>query len=385
MEDIFDDVIIGVTPTIGKLLDNSYGTTHGGKLFGVGGVGMDIASRANDGFTIRDGFAVLANIGGGMATGAALGSTNLNPVSVIIGSALGGALAAGFIDTVPGPANYLDLDRRPVTVTFNNPDGTVSVEKPYILGKSFNGAETLQTKRKIYSADGRFLTQEIRRTEVFDGGETLNQFRAFNEAFQKQHGTSLPNSAAINECFPAGTSVRLSDGSATAIENVRVGDSVAAFDGDLFRGRGGLEGKSVVRLFENITDTWIKLSFASGLTSRTGPDMTLDVVSDAGPAHSPSGARTENSLSDNHEHPKELTVTPGHHFLDSKGEFRPIEDILATDGQIVLEDGSVANVTGEYVQYSAETADLFEQAEGYLFEVANDNSDRKCLGSHLVA
>ncbi len=54
-----------------------------------------------------------------------------------------------------------------------------------------------------------------------------------------------------------------------------------------------------------------------------------------------------------------MTVTPGYHFLDAKGNFRTISDILATDSQIVLADGTLAKVTGEYIHYSVETADMF--------------------------
>jgi len=125
------------------------------------------------------------------------------------------------------------------------------------------------------------------------------------------------------ECFPAGTQIQLANGETAPIEALRAGDNVAAFDGELFRGRGGLEGHKVVRQFENITDTWIQLSNG-------------------------------------------LTVTPGHHFLDAKGGFRCIEDILADDGIIINKDGIEQAVTGEYIHYSAENADMFEQAEGYV-------------------
>ena len=102
-----------------------------------------------------------------------------------------------------------------------------------------------------------------------------------------------------------------------------------AFDPHSDATRGGLNEKRVTRVFENITDCWVVLSNG-------------------------------------------LTVTPGHHFLDAPGRFRPIADILETDRQIVLEDGSVADVTGEYIHYSEETAHLYEQAEGYVTaEVGN--------------
>ena len=37
-----------------------------------------------------------------------------------------------------------------------------------------------------------------------------------------------------------------------------------------------------------------------------------------------------------------------------------------SDGQIVLAEGTIAKVTGEYIHYSEATALLYEQAEGYV-------------------
>ena len=157
-----------------------------------------------------------------------------------------------------------------------------------------------------------------------------------------------PHLYQATECFPADTPIQLASGKLTTIASIREGDQIAAFNGggagegrqpdggnvlniENFRGRGGLDSKPVVQLFENITDTWIKLSNG-------------------------------------------LTVTPGHHFLDAKGGFRAIADILADDSQIVLADGTIASVSGEYIHYSAETADMFEQAEGYQPVGARQNA-----------
>ncbi|MCF6327511.1 MAG: Hint domain-containing protein, partial [Devosiaceae bacterium] len=142
-----------------------------------------------------------------------------------------------------------------------------------------------------------------------------SQFAIYNNAQQ--------NTGDFDQCFPAGTKIRLADGDTAPIEALQPGDAVVAFDGKLFNGRGELSGKKVVRLFENITDTWIKLS-------------------------------------------NDIVVTPGHHFLDSKGKFRSIDAILDSDGIIINEDGIEQVVTGEYIHYSAETANMFEQSEGYV-------------------
>ncbi|UXN76073.1 hypothetical protein N8D56_25540 (plasmid) [Devosia sp. A8/3-2] len=102
-------------------------------------------------------------------------------------------------------------------------------------------------------------------------------------------------------CFAAGTRILLSSGEEVEIELVKVGDVVLSFEGV----DESLVPRKVVATFSNITDTWIVLS--------TG-----------------------------------LTVTPSHHFLDAFGQFRSIADILASDSRIVLSDGSVVSVTGEY-------------------------------------
>jgi trimeric autotransporter adhesin len=135
----------------------------------------------------------------------------------------------------------------------------------------------------------------------------------------------------FNKCFPAGTSILLSDGRAANIEDIRVGDRVAAFDGERESGRGSFSSKRVTRLFENITDVWIKLSNG-------------------------------------------LTVTPGHQFLDSRGSFRSIETILADDGIVILENGEEQAVTAEHIYYSAQTADKFECVQGYQFQTSGGSA-----------
>lgn len=130
----------------------------------------------------------------------------------------------------------------------------------------------------------------------------------------------------LNKCFPTGTQVTLENGHSQSIEDIRVGDIVASFSDDS-QGREELSGKRVVRLFENVTDTWIELSNG-------------------------------------------LTVTPGHRFLASDGSFRSIEDILAGNGIVIDQDGHELKVTGEYIRYSEETAHLYEQAEMFVAQSA---------------
>lgn len=86
--------------------------------------------------------------------------------------------------------------------------------------------------------------------------------------------------------------------------------------------------RKVVRLHRNITDEWVKLTWAEG------------------------GEQ------------KELIATPGHHFLDRFGSFPTIEEMLENGrATVVLASGALTEVTAERITYSAQTAHLFEQAQ----------------------
>jgi hypothetical protein len=130
-----------------------------------------------------------------------------------------------------------------------------------------------------------------------------------------------------SQCFPAGTSIRMADGSEKPIEEIRCNDCVLAFDPAAEGGRGSLVPRTVNRLFINITEEWLILRPVDG--------------EGAGFA--------------------ELVVTPGHHFLAADGTFRRIDEILRSDGRIVLASGLIVGVTGTRVAYSGETADHYEQ------------------------
>ncbi|CTQ34811.1 hypothetical protein [Jannaschia rubra] len=127
-------------------------------------------------------------------------------------------------------------------------------------------------------------------------------------------------------CFPAGTPVATSSGS-VSIEIIRPGDVVFSFDASADDGRGALVPARVVRLFSNETTEWLRLSWTEG------------------------GAACE------------LTVTPGHRFLDADGTFRRIDAILKDAApRVVLENGTMADVTAERIVWSEATADLYEAA-----------------------
>jgi Ca2+-binding RTX toxin-like protein len=143
-------------------------------------------------------------------------------------------------------------------------------------------------------------------------------------------------------CFAAGTLILLADGREVAIEDVRAGDVVAAFDPRLKSGRGHLLPSEVVRIFENTTNEWIILT----------PQQEQPAF--------PS-----------------LRVTPGHHFLASDGSFKRIDAILADDSVVILADGSTARVSGEYLVSHEGSAEPNEwrtfnfEVAGYHTYVAN--------------
>jgi hypothetical protein len=128
-------------------------------------------------------------------------------------------------------------------------------------------------------------------------------------------------------CFPAGTPIDLPGQPARAIEQLSLSEVVSAFDSSLDSGRGALTSARIVRLYENVTDCFVRLEF---------PD-------DREPVH----------------------VTPGHRFLDETGGFTKIGDLLKLGGdsaRVIDADGQVVTVSGSMIHFSAETAHLFERA-----------------------
>ena len=117
----------------------------------------------------------------------------------------------------------------------------------------------------------------------------------------------------IAHCFPSGTLIAVPDGT-SSIDSLRPGDVVLSFDPSVDFGRGALVPKRVVRLFRNETDEWLRLTWREG------------------------------------DEDRELTVTPGHRFLDAAGLFRRIAAIIG-DAQptVVLADGSLAEVRAERI------------------------------------
>lgn len=175
------------------------------------------------------------------------------------------------------------------------------------------GART--PKAELSASVGRFLTRDANVPVAIVGKQLVvgGSFDTYEKQTLSQVVNSLVENAArpgrffnLPQCFAAGTQIRLASGELEPIERIVPGMDVLAFDTNL-NGRGPLVRKQVRRLFSNITQSWVVLS--SG-----------------------------------------VTVTPGHHFLDAVGRFRTIEDILETDGLVVMENGTPQHVTGEYIR-----------------------------------
>ncbi len=131
-----------------------------------------------------------------------------------------------------------------------------------------------------------------------------------------------------DECFPSSTPIAISLTDTRPIADIRVGDTVLAFDPAADLGRGALVPRKVARLYRNTTDEWVKLAWVEGGET------------------------------------KELVATPGHHFLDRFGNFPTIEEMLENGrATVVLASGELTEVSAERIAYSAEAAHLFEQAQ----------------------
>jgi hypothetical protein len=167
-------------------------------------------------------------------------------------------------------------------------------------------------------------------------------YAAINQGFAatvaRPTGTSFdPNdlTPALHHCFVRGTPVLLADGQRKPIEEIEVGNIVFAFDG-----RGQLQPRRVLRLFENTTTELIELSPA--------PDHRREAEA--------VGFTT-------------LTVTPGHAFLTADGQFREIgktikqSNLQGACAQIVLSSGTVIGVQAKHIAWSLETADRYERSE----------------------
>ena len=130
------------------------------------------------------------------------------------------------------------------------------------------------------------------------------------------------------ECFPAGTPILLPSGDTIAIEDITPGTILASFDGDVELGRGALTSAPVTRVFRNVTQEMMVLSY----TLSSGEQV-------------------------------KQPVTPGHHYINEHGTWETIERIAMRGGQLVAEDGALTSFAWTRHVYGEHTAYLFPEAE----------------------
>jgi hypothetical protein len=129
-------------------------------------------------------------------------------------------------------------------------------------------------------------------------------------------------------CFPAGTLIAMADGSRKPIELIGAGDRVLGFAGhDPF---GRLVAGRVSKLFRNVTERWLALTFLDGGT---------------------------------------LSATPGHEMLAADGRFARLDQLVSwqADGTgrvtLVGENGALRPARAETIRFSAATAHLYPLAD----------------------
>lgn len=196
-------------------------------------------------------------------------------------------------------------------------------------------AAALETLERIYPEQNRFSGMNT----------TPDLIQLVKKAIEAE--TSNLNEAEVDsitedKCFASGTLILLPDGTSAEIETLSSGDLVASFDEVEQSGRGELLAGRIVRVFENVTDCFIRLEYADGRD----------------PLH----------------------VTPGHRVLDETGSFTKIGDLLRLGGgsaNLIDANGDVIAVAGTWLHYSADTAHLFEQATNKAIVVNGNTAFRE--------
>jgi hypothetical protein len=255
-----------------------------------------------------------------------------NPNVYFVGHSLGGYISLGL------GGKYSDAQ----VIVFNSPgyDGLAGNTSLYQLFASLFGGD-YSNVTMVYSEDWGLaypihgLGYHVGKIIYVPGasGHSLADLIAALEA-----------QANLPRCFPASTPILTSLTSATPISDLRVGDVVLAFDPHTELGRGGLVPRRVTKLYRNATTEWVRLSWVEDGEAR------------------------------------ELAATPGHHMLDQFGNFPPLEQMIR-DGAatVVLASGELAEVRAERIAWSAQTADLFEQASAVAMAAGNTSPKPQML------
>ncbi|WP_411892842.1 calcium-binding protein [Yoonia sp. SDW83-1] len=282
--------------------------------------------KAVDGLT-RDQAVRIFNVAASTAQNNLTDSSYELPPSFVDGIARGISATGGLSGAVGGPPPYGPLSSPVFSGLGGGQDGSTLNSNAF--GRIFYDvavAEALRSGKGIVfplaaeqfanSAPGWGFTDQFGYVDYY--GNVVGPFAI---AWHRK------SEDLLQRCFVAGTSIQLSDGQLKDITGIKIGDIVAAFHSEHSECNGKFEERRVTRLYENVTQELVRLKF---------PDGRDDLV-----------------------------TTPGHAFLDETGSFTKIGDLVRLGGgkaRVIDQSGEVIAVEAEWFHYSAETADMFEQA-----------------------
>ncbi len=243
---------------------------------------------------------------GGMALGGAAGAT-FGPIGFFVGSILGGFYGEAAIEAVLMSDDNPDFFARTPLQSYEKNglihrfDIVSNYGERYII-------ETIIDKAtgKVISHEDKGALHGLTQAHIATGGGDVRDI-------------NLP------KCFSGDANILMANGDHKKIKEIEVGDLVACFDAKHSAESSLLVGRPVTHVFTNVTRSVFELSFSDGR--------------------------------------KSLFVTPGHHFLDSTGKFRTIEDLLENESNsavLVDENGSLLTVVGNRVDFGLENIDAFE-------------------------
>lgn len=205
-------------------------------------------------------------------------------------------------------------------------DSRISQDGNYVeIGAAVYDGPSAETARIIEQKYG-LPSGSLSTGNAIGEGERV-YWNSLDESDRPQPKPEIEDLVGVH-CFPCDTPVLTANNIILPIKDIRPGDVVLAFDPYIDLGRGALVPKRVLRVFHNDTTEWLHLTWQAD-----GED-------------------------------RELTVTPGHRFLDAHGKFRRIDEIVKDAvPAIVLEDGLPTTVKSERIVWSEETRHLFEEVE----------------------
>ncbi len=279
--------------TAGVSASKPYGVGIGGGVFGFTGGPEDF-----------DGFSVGLQMYAGTSAGV---STNIDGSGTLATSGALSSIGANF--SAGGVFRVLVNDQviynwGPVFKTtfsgFEFNDAYKILTHP-----DFNAGESIEVQVRMED-DGVIVTHHYQKV-VDNGNGTIVNYSAsvtdldgnpVSDEVAKEYvdqGIEKYTLGRNDFCFAAGTPVEMADGTYKNIEDIKLGDRVAAFDGNADAGRGTKAGRRVTQLHRNENKSLINF-------------------------HG-------------------VQVTPGHVFLTGDGEFKPVIEILEEDGTVVNADG----------------------------------------------